>query len=145
MKANKLYRWVVSLLSLFPMLFIGARSLYVSLNKNAYQSYSERADSTIVNISSNTQLEEGRIYTITYVSGLQEGTQYQVKDNVTNLKDLYFSQESFTTVTKFTLLVSAGRTRLQVFDENNNNYSVFNWESISNTFMFMSNGIIIAI
>ena len=55
-KRRTIFSWIFALILLIPMFSIAIRSLYVIFNKNAYQSYANEIQSTVLIGNSNESL-----------------------------------------------------------------------------------------
>lgn len=129
-----------SILMILPFLSVATRCLYVICNKNAKDSYSNYVETITTNVSLTSTLVEGQTYTVNpiFYKESTTTTYYEVLNNQTNIKELYFpNNNNFTTITKFAMATSETRTRLIVYNDQNYNESKFN---ITKPFYFVSNG-----
>lgn len=129
-----------SIIMLLPFIDVAVKCGYVMFNKNAYQSYSNYTETKTTNVSLSTTLINGQVYTInplSYTTQMNQSVNYEVYDNQTNAKEIYFPNDNFQVI-KITLATSSERTRLILIDENNTQHNAFNIET---PFYFKSNGI----
>ena len=142
-KSNK-ENWIGNIIRGFllfmPLLAIGVTCAYAIFNKNAYQSYENYQTQSIVNVSQNDTLQQGRTYTITYTTGLTQGQTFYIDNGQTNIVELFFPNENWIAQSIFPSFEGT-RTRLIIYDTNNNQHNKFNWQDISNNFWFVSTGV----
>ena len=129
---------IYGFLLFMPLLAIATTSLYAIFNKNAYQSYADYTDTQITEVSLNTPLINGQTYYVNITdTNLQDGYSYEVLNYQSNIREIYAPNETWRVAT-FAMLISGGRTRLQVTDDTNTQHNYFN---IQNGFYFVSNGV----
>ena len=126
---------IYGILLLMPFLSILARSAYVVVNKNAYQSYSEVVETTTTQLTDGDSFNDGMLYTFAWNGQMTGATnnKIDVLDGKTNIVDLFFTGETWK-VDYFNPSYETTRTRLIVYDTNGSQHNAFMWQDVSNTF-----------
>lgn len=140
-KQRTLTGLILAVLMALPLCSILSRVIYVQSNKNAYQSYSDVATSTTSKLNDGDTLYDGLMYQFAYTSGTTTtgNTRFDVKNGQTNVVDLYFTGETWTTQ-YIQFYTEHGNTRLIVYDTNNTSHNKFDWQDVSNSFYLVMEG-----
>lgn len=113
--------FIYALVMLLPFSAIGLRCAYVTFNKNAYQSYSDKSAMTTTLISNNNQSIVGNNYIINLLSsGESYSDNIYFNSSTIDFSYLYGQTISFNVVG---FRFYPNNTHFRLLDENNNSYN----------------------